>query len=526
MLTPEPAVLPDSALDCYGPVVATAVDTAGLALHRIQAAATDLVRTGLAPLSDVSTEVASSVRTTASPRWLRRYVAALVLLDTVALLMGGLTGQLVRFNGLDGAVHGVAYGSLVLATLPIWLLALATARTYEGRFLGLGSDEFRRVVNAAAHFTALLAVLVFISRWDVARGLVVVALPLATVLALAFRFAARKVLHRLRREGAAQHRVLVVGEGPALSVLTSRLTAASYSGLAVVGTCPPPSATARIEDDVRHIRAHVAALGVNAVAVAHSPDVGPDALRRLAWSLEGTGVDLLVAPALTDVAGPRVHVRPVSGLPLLQVSEPEFSGAKRVAKGILDRAGAALALLVASPLLVGIAAVVRATSPGPVLFRQVRIGHGGREFMIYKFRSMHADAEARLEELRAQNDHGDGVLFKMRDDPRITWLGRYLRRYSLDELPQLLNVLLGSMSLVGPRPPLPSEVARYAEEAYRRLLVKPGITGLWQVSGRSDLDWEETVRLDLYYVENWSVALDGEILWKTLSAVLRGPGAR
>jgi exopolysaccharide biosynthesis polyprenyl glycosylphosphotransferase len=242
--------------------------------------------------------------------------------------------------------------------------------------------------------------------------------------------------------------------------------------------------------------------------------------------LEGTGVNLLVAPALTDVAGPRIHVRPVSGLPLLQIAKPEFRGPRRLFKAAIDLLGALVLLILLSPLLLATAVVVRASGPGPVLFRQIRVGRGGRPFTMYKFRSMHSDAEHLLAELRTLNDHGEGVLFKLRDDPRITRIGKYLRRYSVDELPQLFNVLLGEMSLVGPRPPLPSEVARYAQDVHRRLLVKPGLTGLWQVSGRSDLDWEETVRLDLYYVENWSAALDAEILWKTFFAVLRGSGAR
>jgi exopolysaccharide biosynthesis polyprenyl glycosylphosphotransferase len=249
-------------------------------------------------------------------------------------------------------------------------------------------------------------------------------------------------------------------------------------------------------------------------------------MRRLAWSLEGTGIDLLVAPALTDVAGPRINIRPVSGLPLLQVAEPKFTGIPRLVKRGIDILAAAIGLIALAPVFALVAALVRGTTPGPVLFRQIRIGRDGKPFTMLKFRSMFADAEQRLDELRVLSDHGDGVLFKLRGDPRITAVGKRLRRYSLDELPQLINVLRGQMSLVGPRPPLPSEVARYETDVFRRLLVKPGITGLWQVSGRSDLDWAQTVRLDLYYVENWSVALDAEILWKTLSAVASGSGAR
>jgi exopolysaccharide biosynthesis polyprenyl glycosylphosphotransferase len=247
-------------------------------------------------------------------------------------------------------------------------------------------------------------------------------------------------------------------------------------------------------------------------------------LKRLGWDLEGAGVDLVVAPALTDVAGPRVHVRPVSGLQLLYVEQPEFTGPTRVMKEAFDRAFAAVALLVASPLLVLIAAAVKLTSSGPVIFRQVRVGRDGGMFTVYKFRTMVVDAEHRLADLWHRNE-GDGVLFKLREDPRVTRVGRVLRRFSFDELPQLVNVLVGNMSLVGPRPALPSETEQYGRATSRRLLVKPGITGLWQVSGRSDLSWEDSVRLDLYYVENWSFLGDIQILWKTLSAVVRGNGA-
>lgn len=468
----------------------------------------------------------------ATSNWLPRYVAALVALDTLALMLGGLLGHLVRFDSLSGRLDlgghftGISYRDILLATVPFWLLAMATARTYEGRYLGLGSEEFRRVGNAAARFTALIAVTVFLFKWDIARGLMILALPAATAFTLVFRFLARKVLHRVRKDGAASHRVLVVGDGDTRDVLVQKLAASPHSGLHVVGVAPPLATGQSGSPSVGHLRTLVQSLRADTVAVAHSPDVSPAVLRELAWSLEGIGVSLLLAPALTDVAGPRVSIRPVSGLPLLQVAEPELTGVRRLAKGTFDVVVSSLGLILASPILAGLALAVRLSSPGPVLFRQVRIGKDGKEFTMFKFRSMHADAEARLDELRAHNDHGDGVLFKMREDPRITTVGKVLRRYSLDELPQLLNVLRGHMSLVGPRPPLPIEVARYARQVHRRLLVKPGLTGLWQVSGRSDLDWDEAVRLDLYYVENWSVALDAEIVWKTAWAVLRGSGAR
>jgi exopolysaccharide biosynthesis polyprenyl glycosylphosphotransferase len=248
-------------------------------------------------------------------------------------------------------------------------------------------------------------------------------------------------------------------------------------------------------------------------------------LRRLSWELEGSGVDLVVAPSLTDIAGPRIHIRPVAGLPLLHVEQPEFSGGRRLLKGTVDRLLATSALLLLIPVLAALAAAIRLTSSGPALFRQTRVGVDGRTFTIFKLRSMYVDAEQRLAALQDRNENADGLLFKIKDDPRVTPLGALLRRFSLDELPQLLNVLRGDMSLVGPRPPLPAEVAQYGDDVRRRLLVKPGLTGLWQISGRSDLSWDESVRLDLHYVENWTLALDLLILWKTGFAVLQRRGA-
>ena len=264
--------------------------------------------------------------------------------------------------------------------------------------------------------------------------------------------------------------------------------------------------------------------GADTVAVLACPEMNGIRLRELAWQLEESGTDLCVAPALLDVAGPRTTIRPVAGLPLLHVDHPELAGAKQVIKALFDRTAAAAALILLAPLFAVIAVIIRLDDRGPVFFRQTRIGLDGRPFQLYKFRTMVVDAEQRKAELQELNE-GAGVLFKMRSDPRVTKAGSWLRRWSLDELPQLINVLNGGMSLVGPRPALPIEVARYGDHMRRRLVVKPGITGLWQVSGRSGLAWEEAFRLDLRYVDNWSLALDLQILWKTWSAVFSGSGA-
>jgi exopolysaccharide biosynthesis polyprenyl glycosylphosphotransferase len=265
-------------------------------------------------------------------------------------------------------------------------------------------------------------------------------------------------------------------------------------------------------------------MGADTIAVTSASETAAQYLRSLSWQLEGTGLELLVAPGLVEVAGPRLHIRPFDGLPLLAVEQPRFEGWRRVVKTVLDRSVAFGALLVLAPLFGGLALAVRLSSPGGVFYRQQRIGLNGEPFTMLKFRSMVSGADQQVAGLSDGND-ADGLLFKMRSDPRVTPVGRWLRRLSLDELPQLVNVLTGTMSLVGPRPPLPQEVARYDSSVSRRLLVKPGLTGLWQISGRSDLPWEEAVRLDLRYVENWSLALDLQILWKTARAVATASGA-
>jgi exopolysaccharide biosynthesis polyprenyl glycosylphosphotransferase len=260
------------------------------------------------------------------------------------------------------------------------------------------------------------------------------------------------------------------------------------------------------------------------VAVLACPEMSGLRLRDLAWQLEKSDTDLWLAPALLDIAGPRTTIRPVAGLPLLHMEHPEFSGLRRMIKSAFDRLMAAIALLLLSPLFLVVVMAIRLGDGGPALFRQERVGKGGQPFVLFKFRTMLVDAERQKSQLDELNET-DGVLFKIRRDPRVTRVGAMLRRWSLDELPQLINVLIGNMSLVGPRPALPEEVAVYGDHVRRRLVVKPGMTGLWQVNGRSDLSWDESVRLDLRYVENWSFMLDLQILWKTGAAVGRGKGA-
>jgi exopolysaccharide biosynthesis polyprenyl glycosylphosphotransferase len=312
--------------------------------------------------------------------------------------------------------------------------------------------------------------------------------------------------------------------------LCEHLESRPTDGFRVVATCRPRGAGQTTgplrpdELDEADIMAAVDRHAVEVVAVSTDPELAGQSLRRLSWALEQRGVELIVSPGIIEVAGPRISVRPVAGLSLLHLERPSVSGGPHLLKAVFDRVLALVLLIVLSPVMIGLAVAVKVSSPGSVLFRQRRVGRAGAEFTMLKFRSMYSDAEERLGDLYALSD-GNGVIFKMRDDPRMTPLGRQIRRFSLDELPQLINVLRGDMSLVGPRPPLSEEVALYAADDSRRMLVKPGITGLWQVSGRSDLSWDESVRLDLRYVDNWSMTLDLLILWKTVRAVIYGAGA-
>jgi exopolysaccharide biosynthesis polyprenyl glycosylphosphotransferase len=451
-----------------------------------------------------------------------------VLADCLCAVAAGAIAYELRF---DATSYRSAMYLAFTALLPIlWIGSLALAGGYDPRFIGVGSDEFRRVINAAVTLTATIAIVSYAVKFDTARGYVVIALPCVTVFDLVVRHRLRRRLHRLRSRGACMRKVVAVGHAPAVADLVGELRRGTYHGLSVVGACLAGGtmlgeiAGVPVYGGLGNVTSAVSQLGADTVAVLACPEMNGIRLRELAWDLEKTSTDMCVAAALLDVAGPRTTIRPVAGLPLLHVDHPELAGGKQVVKGVFDKAVALSVLILLMPLFAAIMLAIRFGDHGPVFFRQTRVGKDGHTFPVWKFRTMVVDAEQRKDELAALNE-SDGALFKMRRDPRITTAGTWLRRYSLDELPQLFNVMLGDMSLVGPRPALPSEAAKYGDHMRRRLVVKPGITGLWQVNGRSDLPWDEAVRLDLRYVENWSLALDLQILWKTWSAVIRGLGA-
>lgn len=456
-----------------------------------------------------------------APGWLQPYSAIVIGGDLLLAAVGAITGILVA---------GEAEPLWLAAPFAVVLVVTALlARAYEHRYVGAGIEEFRRLGAASVVVLALASTVAYAVGAD-ARGLVLVGSALAAIITQLWHAAARQVLYALRRRGLCTYRVVVIGLERSVDELIERLGRQPDGGVQVVAACVRRSREATIRDVpvagtpdeargvVRRHRAH-------AILLTAWSEVGEEDLRRLSWEIEGTGIQLFVAPRLTEVAVPRLHVQNVGGVPLLHVDEPEFTGVRRVAKGLLDLVLTLIALTVFAPLMVAIAVAIKLDSRGPVFFRQQRIGKHGKPFPMTKFRSMYTDAEARLAQLTDLNELGGGPMFKMKDDPRVTRVGGLLRKYSLDELPQLFDVLRRDMSVVGPRPPLPREVAQYEQHVHRRLLVKPGITGLWQVSGRSDLSWEETVRLDLRYVENWSLGFDLSIIARTVVAVLARRGA-
>ncbi|MEV6303860.1 sugar transferase [Actinoplanes sp. NPDC051861] len=472
-------------------------------------------------------------------RWHRPYTFALVLLDLLSVLGASYIANFLeksRAGFTDRSwlfLHGTElFTFFAYVALPLgWLILLWTNGSYDRRYLGLGSEEFKRVVRTSVTVVAGVSLLAFATKADLSRGTVATASISALLLILLCRVTARQVLHVARRRtGHGAHRMILVGTLPeALEVYTA-VTRSPAAGLIPVAIhITDGYAAARgIETPVpvyagRDVLSLVREVGADTIAVCGSASAEPGELRRLAWQLEGTGVDLVVAPQLTDIAGPRVHIRPIEGLPLLHVEEPTLSGPGWLTKNLMDRIAAGLGLILISPILLAIAIGIRLSDPGPVFFRQPRVGHEGRTFRVWKFRTMYQDAEERKATLEELNE-SDGMLFKMKQDPRIFSFGQKLRATSLDELPQLINVLKGEMSLVGPRP-LPADDGDYLGDVRRRLLVRPGITGLWQVSGRSDLSWDEAVRLDLYYVDNWSLTYDLSILWRTIWVVLKRKGA-
>ncbi|MCT9819028.1 sugar transferase [Microbacterium sp. W1N] len=496
-----------------------------------------------APTASESELTTESGRVLLPPKrdaWRARYARMLRITDLLVLVWVVYGTQIIWF-GLgrvdvavreDSRLNEFSYWLFSAFLVIVWMLALALADSRSDRVIGTGATEYARLAGASLGVFGAIAIIAFLTRVDVARGYLLISLPAGIFFLLLTRWLWRQWLVAQRQAGRYSANVLLVGSRQSVAQVARDLQRSASAGYRVVGACVPHGKVADVLEgtgipimgNVDSIDRALAVTGADTVVVTSTDDLPTDKVKQISWSLEAGRQHLVLAPSITDIAGPRIHTRPVAGLPLIHVETPNFSAGQRLLKRTMDLSISLVGVVAISPVLLTLALVVKLSSPGPVIFRQTRVGYHGQEFQMLKFRSMVVDAEDRLDELKAsrRQDVGNRVLFKMAEDPRVTRAGRIMRRFSLDELPQLFNVIGGSMSLVGPRPPLRSEVAAYEAHVHRRFLAKPGVTGAWQVGGRSTLSWEDSVRLDLGYVENWSLVGDLMILARTLRAIV-GP---
>ncbi|TAM70048.1 MAG: sugar transferase [Microbacteriaceae bacterium] len=448
----------------------------------------------------------------------------------VQLFWFGFDAANVTFRGNLNDV-AVSYSLLSSVLVATWTLMLNIYGTRGYRIVGTGSTEYKLIANASLRLFGLVAIVAFLFHVDFARGYILLAFPIGLVVLMLSRWMWRQWLNVHRAHGRYSSRVLLVGSLASMEHLALQLGRQPAAGYWVVGACTASGdgvgvlsgTSIPIYGNVTDLQGALGSSGADTVIITSSDDLPPNRVRELSWGLELGRQHLIVAPSLTDIGGPRIHTRPVAGLPLIHVETPRYEGRALFAKRAFDIVGSTVLLVLSAPFFAVLAILVKFTSPGPVFFKQERVGYKGRHFVMLKFRSMKVNADSDLAMLLAEQGTDDTPLFKVQNDPRITSVGRRLRKYSLDEFPQLLNVFRGDMSLVGPRPQRDGEVALYDDAARRRLLLKPGMSGLWQVSGRSSLSWEDAIRLDLYYVENWSMTGDFVILWRTFRAVL-SPG--
>lgn len=473
--------------------------------------------------------------------WEHRHAARLAATDLIVLTVAVLIAMITKFGSApeertNGPV-GLNYAELGAIIVVTWWLSLIIYRSRDQRLFGDDAEEYRRVIKATVFTFSLLAIVSLLIKADMSRGYLALAFPLGGAVLLVSRKLWRVWLRKQRYRGRGLSRVLVIGGAQSSKSISDSFDKNKAAGYRVTGVWVPdrnhvmtewldvPHRFVPVIGTERSLSEALAISNANTVVLTDTEHLGHEGLRDLVWQLESAGIDLMVAPNLVDVAGSRLHMRGVAGMSFLHLEEPQYAAAGTWPKALFDRAGAAFLIVMLSPLLIGSAIAVKLTSPGAVFFHQERIGRDGTPFRMMKFRSMRSGADAELQALLAAQGTADKPLFKITNDPRITTVGAFLRRFSIDEIPQLFNVLKGDMSLVGPRPQQAAEVELYDDKAHRRLRVRPGMTGLWQVSGRSDLSWEEAIRLDMSYVENWSMTADLIILWKTVRAVLGSDGA-
>jgi exopolysaccharide biosynthesis polyprenyl glycosylphosphotransferase len=458
---------------------------------------------------------------------LRVYATRAVLLDLLAVIIAAFTGFILRWTipySVD--ISDLTYVSFVGVVVASWMVVLVLRGAYDTRVLGVGSEEFKRVVSATAVVFAAIALVAFALKLELSRGFVLITFVVGVILLISVRWILRAWLRHERRYGHFLHRTVVIGSGDAMAEIVDLLDRDPVAGFAVVDVIPEIGSEASedaLDSWLDEVMTRIALEDADTVAVAGAPAMGPKVIQRLAWRLEGPRVDLLVAPTVGDVAGPRVSMRMAADLPLLHLDEPHLTGPKRAIKRSLDIVFGITLFILFLPFMLIAAVGVKLTSRGPMLYFQERVGRGGQIIRIAKFRTMYVGSDQMRDAVIGAPDAD--ITDRYKADPRITPFGKFLRRWSIDEMPQVVAVIAGTMSLVGPRPVLVDEMPLLGDADHRRHLTKPGLTGLWQVSGRKTTDWEERMRLDLEYIENWSPALDLVIVAKTVKAVLWGDGA-
>lgn len=488
-------------------------------------------------VTDARPILAASTTRIEKQRW--KYARRLMATDTLVVVLAVFGAHLLRFGfsneplTIGDRIFDLEIGYFVTSSLFVigWLFALQIFGTRDASVLDGGTAEYRRIIDATIRVFGVLAILALLFQIQFGRFYLLIALPTGLVLLVATRWLWRRWLRRQRSAGRFLQRAIVIGDRHKAEHIADTIRREPQSGIRIIGAVTTHGTREPILDDVPvlgdfdDVLDIIDSHNIDSVILSTSDAITPKRTRKFGWALDQKRIGLIVAPALTDIAGPRIHTRPVAGLPLIHVEYPRFEGRQRIAKRAFDIIGSLGLIVLFSPVMLAVAIAVKVTSKGPVFYSQERIGLHGKPFKMFKFRSMVVGADDQLQSLLDQQGTSDRPLFKVNNDPRITPVGRFIRRYSLDELPQFFNALIGTMSLVGPRPQREAEVALYDDDAHRRLFMKPGITGLWQVSGRSDLSWDDAIRLDLYYVENWSITSDIIVVARTAAAIVRPSGA-
>lgn len=482
-----------------------------------------------------------------TPRWRFAFVASLIAIDLAVMLLSLTVSLVINGAAFDAIGDVMPFWLFLILFSLIWLLCLAFAGTYHRHVMADGYELYAKIINASLLTIISYCSLAFIFKLALPRTALIIAPVIAFFLDIIARWQMRQALHRHRSKGSCKYRTVVIGSSDGINKALQTMRNCMNWGCEPVAVCPieadpaskdayvvtsyTPDANIEGSSKLKVIPFNSAfpriceSLGVQEVYVADVLSRDSEMLHGLSLAVESLGMELALAVSLADVSGHRLYLRNTMEQPVLLASLPQYTGAANVIKRLLDIIGSLCALIISSPILLGVAIAIKLDDGGPVFFSQTRIGLHGKPFKMYKFRSMVTNAEELKKKLAEETGQEDRFIFKMKDDPRITKVGHFIRKTSLDEFPQFYNVLKGDMSLVGPRPALPEEVARYGSLYSARLLVKPGITGPWQVSGRSDLSQEQSEYLDVSYIENWSIAGDLAILAKTVMVIFPGRGS-